>query len=191
MLRSGLKLVIIALALSCVFPFAVVSGFGRGAGPFQFFGQLLALVPGLPGDYLRVAYYAMTLKRCSLNTRISFGTFFSRRDAVVEKSVYIGSNCIIGNCRIGERTQVSSQVQILGGRHQHGRDRQGRLLGSNEGEFIPVVVGHDCWLGASSVIMADVGSGTTIGAGAVVSRPIPDSVVAVGNPARVIKQIGS
>jgi len=45
----------------------------------------------------------------------------------------------------------------------------------------------DCWIGASAVIMASVGVGTTIGAGAVVVRPIEAGVVAVGNPARTLE----
>jgi serine acetyltransferase len=35
--------------------------------------------------------------------------------------------------------------------------------------------------------MADVGDGVTVGAGAVVVKPLPDGVVAVGNPARVLE----
>jgi acetyltransferase-like isoleucine patch superfamily enzyme len=52
--------------------------------------------------------------------------------------------------------------------------------------FAPVKIGDHCWIGAAAVIMADVGPGATIGAGSVVSRPIPPRSVAVGSPARVI-----
>jgi maltose O-acetyltransferase len=48
------------------------------------------------------------------------------------------------------------------------------------------VVGEYCWIGESAIIMGNVGSGTTIGAGAVVVKDIPAGVVAVGNPARVV-----
>lgn len=189
--RSGLKLIAMAFTFSCVFPLAAVTGFGRGEGLFQFFAQILALAPGLPGDYIRTAYYVMTLERCSVNTRISFGSFFAHREVIIEEGVYIGSYCILGNCHIGERTQIASQVQILGGRRQHRRDQQGQILGSDLRDFVSVTVGSDCWLGASSLIMADVGQGTTIGAGTVVPHPIPANVIAVGNPAHVIKQIGA
>ena len=56
-----------------------------------------------------------------------------------------------------------------------------------EGEFEKVDIGADCWIGASAIIMAPVGARTTIGAGAVVVHPVEAGVVAVGNPARVIK----
>jgi virginiamycin A acetyltransferase len=43
-------------------------------------------------------------------------------------------------------------------------------------------------VGDNAVVMADVGCNTIIGAGSVVVRAVPDFVVAVGNPARVVKQ---
>jgi len=54
-----------------------------------------------------------------------------------------------------------------------------------------VAIGADCWIGAAAVIMADIGEGTTIGAGSVVTKPIPAGVVAVGSPARVIRGAAS
>jgi len=70
----------------------------------------------------------------------------------------------------------------------HLRDEDGNILGSESGEREVITIGANCWIGSSAVIMADVGEGTTIGAGAVVTKPIPAGVVAVGVPARVIKQ---
>jgi acetyltransferase-like isoleucine patch superfamily enzyme len=53
------------------------------------------------------------------------------------------------------------------------------------------VVGADCWIGASAVVMAAVGDRSTIGAGAIVVKEIPPDSVAVGNPARVIRSAGA
>lgn len=176
------------LGLLIVLPFAVLTGFGRWGSSFRMFAHLVALLPGLPGDYLRVAYYALTLRRCSLYSRVSFGSFFTQSSSIVERGVYIGAYCIFGACEIGERTQIASQVQILSGRHQHARGSDGRIMGSNEKDFSRVTIGADCWIGASAIIMADIGSGTTIGAGSVVTRVTPLNVVAVGNPARVLNR---
>ena len=49
-------------------------------------------------------------------------------------------------------------------------------------------LGGDCWIGNSSVIMADIGEASVIGAGSVVVKPIPPLCVAVGNPATVKKR---
>jgi acetyltransferase-like isoleucine patch superfamily enzyme len=46
------------------------------------------------------------------------------------------------------------------------------------------------WIGANAVVMADIGAGSVIGAGAVVIHEIPPFSVAVGNPAEVIKVRG-
>ena len=48
-------------------------------------------------------------------------------------------------------------------------------------------IGEGTWVGSAAVVMADVGRHCVIGAGAVVTRPLPDYSVAVGVPARVIR----
>ena len=55
----------------------------------------------------------------------------------------------------------------------------------------PVVIGDDCWIGGNVVILPGVtiGRGCTIGAMSVVSRNIPEFSVAMGQPARVIKEV--
>ena len=55
----------------------------------------------------------------------------------------------------------------------------------------PITVGDNVWIGASVTVLPGVtiGSNTIIGAGSVVNRDIPDGVVAVGNPCRVLRKI--
>jgi acetyltransferase-like isoleucine patch superfamily enzyme len=180
-----LKAALRGVALCLVFPVALASGFGRWRGAFQTGGHLLALVPGLPGDYLRTAYYRLTLEQCAVHWRISFGSFFAHPDARVEEGVYIGSYSVLGRTRIGARTQIASGVQILSGRRQHGRSGEGKIDGAKLAHFDTVSIGADCWIGAGAIVMADVGARTTVGAAAVVVKPLPEGVVAVGNPARV------
>ena len=56
----------------------------------------------------------------------------------------------------------------------------------------PVHIGKNCWIGAGAVIVPGVtiGDNVVIGAGSVVTRDIPSNVVAVGNPCRVLREIG-
>jgi virginiamycin A acetyltransferase len=174
------------VALAAVFPSAALCGFGKIERLFSFFAQLYALGPGFIGNFCRAAFYKWTLRECSMDTTISFGTFFSRRAACVEPFVSIGAFCVIGCARIGARTQIASHVEIPSGRYGHSRDSQGRLIDSGDDE---IAIGADCWIGAAAVVMADVGPGTTIGAGSVVVREIPAGVVAAGNPAQVIRSV--
>lgn len=57
---------------------------------------------------------------------------------------------------------------------------------------IPVHIGNNVWIGANSVVLPGVtiGDNTVIGAGSVVTKDIPANVVAVGNPCRVLREIG-
>ena len=57
---------------------------------------------------------------------------------------------------------------------------------------IPVHIGNNVWIGAGSVLRpgVSIGDNTVIGAGSIVTRDIPANVVAVGNPCRVLREIG-
>ena len=50
-----------------------------------------------------------------------------------------------------------------------------------------VRIGQGAWIGSAAVVMADVGRNSVVGAGAVVTKPLPDDVVAAGVPARVVR----
>jgi acetyltransferase-like isoleucine patch superfamily enzyme len=197
-LRSGLflpkrlaKSVLNAVSLLIALAPASLTGFGRWEAVYTIFAHLYALTPGVVGDYLRIAFYRLTLAECAISSRISFGSFFAHPDARVRPGVYIGSHCIIGKTSIGERTQIASGVQILSGGRQHFRSGTGEMSGSEYGNFTVVTIGADCWIGAGAIVMADVERGSTIGAGSVVTRPIPACSIAVGSPARVVKTVES
>lgn len=57
---------------------------------------------------------------------------------------------------------------------------------------MPVHIGKNCWLGAGVLVMpgVSIGNNSVIGAGSVVTKDIPENVVAVGNPCRVLREIG-
>lgn len=71
----------------------------------------------------------------------------------------------------------------------HPLDPQERASGLEYG--MKVVIGKNVWVGGSSVIMPGVtiGDNAVIGAGSVVTKDIPANTVAVGNPARVVKEL--
>jgi virginiamycin A acetyltransferase len=164
---------------------AALSGFGRVKPVYTFFAHTCGLVPGAPGDFLRSAYYVLTLAEFHMSSRVSFGSFFAHPEARVGGRVYVGSYCILGKVNVGEGTQIASSVQILSGQHQHSRDSVGAV--HHAGELVTVRIGRDCWIGAGSIVMADVGARTTVGAGSIVTHAIPADAVAVGSPARVIR----
>jgi virginiamycin A acetyltransferase len=158
---------------------------GRGEQVFRFFAELLALAPGLPGAYLRAAYYAGTLEAASRESHVGFGTVFVRRGASIGRHASLGCHCVIGDARIGAGAMIGSRVSVPSGRRQH-LDAAGRLS-SEDGRFDTVTIGAGCWIGEGAIVMADVGEGCIVAAGAVVSTPMPANSVIGGNPARVLR----
>jgi galactoside O-acetyltransferase len=57
---------------------------------------------------------------------------------------------------------------------------------------VPVTIGDNVWIGANSVVLPGItiGENSVIGAGSVVTKDIPANVVAVGNPCKVLREIG-
>jgi acetyltransferase-like isoleucine patch superfamily enzyme len=184
-MRKFFKACINAFFLVAAFVPALLSGFGRFKPIYTFFAHASATVPGGIGDFLRAAYYHMTLRAFDLSSRISFGSFFAHPEAHIGSRVYVGSYCILGKVTIGDRTLLASSVQVLSGQHQHERGSSSTAF--DGGQFVQVTIGSDSWIGAGAIVMADVGSRTTIGAASVVTKPVPDDCVAVGSPARVIR----
>src|SRR5687768_6133525 len=58
--------------------------------------QLLSLLPGLTGQYLRRAFLQLTLARCHPSATVEFGTFFSQPGSIVDENVYVGPRCVLG-----------------------------------------------------------------------------------------------
>lgn len=89
--------------------------------------------------------------------------------------------------RIGERCQIGPNVQLL--TPTHPLDVAERRAGIEGAQ--PITLGDDVWLGGGVIVLpgVSIGANTVVGAGAVVTRDLPADVVAVGNPAKVIKEL--
>ena len=156
---------------------------------FVTYSQLLSLIPGKVGIYLRRAFYSMALPECADDIYVGFGTFFSHSTVKIGKGVYIGGGCTIGMVDIGQGTMIGSNVDILSGRRQHLRNLENRLSDSKEGIFEQIAIGENSWIGNSAVVMAPLGENCTVGAGSVVVKRVSDGQRVAGNPARVINHL--
>ena len=89
---------------------------------------------------------------------------------------------------IGDCTMLGPNVVIATAGHPIDPELRGRGLQYN----LPVHIGKNCWLGAGVVVMPGVtiGDNCVIGAGSIVTKDIPANVVAVGNPCRVLREVG-
>ena len=108
----------------------------------------------------------------------------------VGKNFFANYNCTIidvAKVTIGDNCQMAPNVAIYTAGHPLHPVSRNSLY-----EYgISVTIGDNVWIGGNTVILPGVhiGSNTVIGAGSVVTKDIPDWVVAAGNPCRVIKKI--
>jgi acetyltransferase-like isoleucine patch superfamily enzyme len=155
---------------------------------FQFFSELFSLFPGLPGQWVRVCYYKQTLAEAHMDMVVAFGAKFSKMDARVGRTVTIASHTTVGCADIGDRAVIGNNVNLLSGRRQHNFVDPDINVMDGAASYSRMIIGSDVFIGDKSIIMANVGHKTIIGAGSIVVREIPPLCVAVGNPARVIKR---
>ena len=127
---------------------------------------------------------------CGKNVNIERGADFSSGS-----TIRIGDHSGIGvdawiraDLTIGKHVMRGPRVIIYGRYHNFDRtdipmQQQGM------GEFVPIVIEDDVWIGARAIILQGVriGKGAIIGAGSVVTKDVPPYAIVAGNPARVVR----
>jgi len=103
---------------------------------------------------------------------------------------YANANCVlldVAEIRIGGDAMLAPGVQLLTATHPV--DAAERISGRELG--FPITIGNRVWLGGGVIVGPGVtiGDDVVVGSGAVVVKDLPDRVVAVGNPARVVRSI--
>lgn len=117
--------------------------------------------------------------RCEYGKHIQVGDNF-----------YANSGCVmldVGKITIGNNVMFGPEVYLFTAGHPiHPESRN-----SSYEYGMPITIGDNVWIGGNTVLCpgVTVGSGTVIGAGSVVTKNIPDGVIAAGNPCRVIREI--
>lgn len=93
----------------------------------------------------------------------------------------------VATITIGEDVQIGPNVQLL--TPTHPLDAELRRAKWEAAE--PIVIGDNVWLGGGAIVLPGVtiGANTVVGAGAVVAKDLPANVVAVGSPARIVRQL--
>lgn len=108
----------------------------------------------------------------------------------VGDNFYANFGCVIldvNRVQIGDNVLFAPNVQLYTATHPV--DPLERLTGKEYAK--PIIIGNNVWIGGGSILCPGVkiGDNTTIGAGSVVTKDIPDNVVAAGNPCKVIRKI--
>lgn len=89
---------------------------------------------------------------------------------------------------VGDYTMFGPNVTVASAGHPILPELREKVYQYN----MPVRIGRNCWIGAGAVILPgiNIGDNSVIGAGSVVTKDIPANTVAVGNPCRVLREIG-
>ena len=106
----------------------------------------------------------------------------------VGENVFINSCCRFqdqGGIEIGDGSLIGHNTTIATLNHDFNPAKRQNLIPT------PVKIGKNVWIGSDCTILpgVSIGDGAIIGAGSVVTKSIPRNAIAVGNPARVIKEI--
>lgn len=131
---------------------------------------------------------------------------FHNGSIVVGDNVYLGDNTIVScaeRVEIGAHTMLAHGAQVYDNDShpldatQRERDQLiavGRLKGDRPGiGRAQVSIGDHCWIGTNAVVLKGVriGPGTVVAAGSVVAADLPPFSLAAGNPAKVVRSLGS
>ncbi|MDD5706907.1 MAG: acyltransferase [Kiritimatiellae bacterium] len=153
------------------------------AAEFAFANHVVARIPSF---CLRHAYYRHVLRYAvGEHACIHMGCFFTGNAVSIGSNTVINRRCYIDGrmgVSIGDNCSISPEVYILSMDH----DPQSPDFATRGGQ---TAIGHNVWIGARAIVRAGVaiGDGAVIGAGAVVTRDVAPWRIAVGNPAREIK----
>ena len=112
------------------------------------------------------------------------------KNITIGDNVYINFGCIILDCSevtIGSHTLLGPNIGLYAANHS--TDATERINGGCYGKSIHI--GNNVWLGGDVKVLhgVTIGDNTIIGAGSIVTKDIPDNVIAVGNPCKVIRKI--
>ena len=110
---------------------------------------------------------------------------------VMGTQVYLGPYTVVyghGGVTIGDHCLIAMHCSILSSNHTVAP--AGTRINSQPDVLLPTQIGADVWMGANVTVLGGVtiGDGCVIGAGSVVTKDLPPNSVAVGVPARVIRQ---
>lgn len=115
---------------------------------------------------------------------------YYNNEMIIEDGTWIGQNCFFhsaGGIKIGKSVGIGPCVKIITSNHIN--DDLAQPILHNPIEFKKVVVKDGADLGFGSIVLPGVtiGEGAIVGAGAVVTKDVPDFAIVVGNPSKIIK----
>jgi UDP-2-acetamido-3-amino-2,3-dideoxy-glucuronate N-acetyltransferase len=139
-------------------------------------------------------YDFVNLYGCEIGEGSKIGTFVE-----IQKGAKVGQNCKISShsfiCEgvtIEDNVFVGHHVVFINDPYPRATTKNGQMQSEADWEVIPTRVQKGASVGSGAVILSGVivGEGALVGAGSVVTRDVPPWTIVVGNPARIVRQMG-
>jgi bifunctional UDP-N-acetylglucosamine pyrophosphorylase/glucosamine-1-phosphate N-acetyltransferase len=127
-------------------------------------------------DDVDMGPFARLRKGAHLKSHVHMGNFGEVKDSTLHEGVKMGHFSYIGNANIGARTNIGA----------------GTITCNFDGEKKhPTEIGEDAFIGSDTMLVAPLtlGDGSRTGAGAVVTKNVPEDTLVVGMPARAIRKV--
>jgi bifunctional UDP-N-acetylglucosamine pyrophosphorylase / glucosamine-1-phosphate N-acetyltransferase len=127
-------------------------------------------------DDVDMGPFARLRKGAHLKSHVHMGNFGEVKDSTLHEGVKMGHFSYIGNANIGARTNIGA----------------GTITANYDGEKKnPTEIGEDAFIGSDTMLVAPIklGNGARTGAGAVVTKNVPEDTLVVGMPARAIRKL--
>ncbi len=127
-------------------------------------------------DDIDMGPFARLRKGAHLKSHVHMGNFGEVKDSTLSEGVKMGHFSYIGNATIGANTNIGA----------------GTITANYDGEKKnPTEIGEDVFLGSDTMLVAPIklGDGARTGAGAVVTKNVPEDTLVVGMPARAIRKL--
>lgn len=182
-----LYLMLVSPYRALVWLFVEILVLGLRFTSYPWMSHFISQLPFHPGMKIRSQFYRRTLRACGEKTTFQFGTIVSYREISIGRNVRIGPYNMIGFVDIGDDVMTAAFCSLLSGGKQHHFDRLDVPMVEQGGERGKITVGSDVWIGNGATILSDVGKGCIVGAASVVTKPVQDYDIVVGNPARVVR----
>lgn len=127
-------------------------------------------------DDVDMGPFARLRKGAHLKSHVHMGNFGEVKDSTLHEGVKMGHFSYIGNANIGAHTNIGA----------------GTITANYDGEKkSATIIGEDVFIGSDTMLVAPVtlGDGARTGAGAIVTKNVPDDTLVVGMPARAIRKL--
>ena len=144
------------------------------------------------GKNVKLSYF-LNLYGCEIGDNTKIGAFVEiQNNAVVGRNCKISSHSFIcEGVHIEDNVFIGHNVTFINDLYPRAVNPEGKMQTEEDWEVVPTFVKKGASIGSSATILAGVtiGENSIIGAGAVVTKDVPDFSIVAGNPAKVLRKI--